>query len=200
MNQKSCISNTQFQYAVLMLLFLVFTNFSCKKLKEEPTLPPATQTGENKMGCLIDGEVWEPWGFPAGYPLYAGNTSYHDGRWIISGDKKRPEWGNVNIHICKDAVTKGGSGFNFFYDEGACSVAMYSNANGGISYFTKPGGYGEVIITRLDTSERIISGTFYFDAYEVEYTEEGSKFTDRKVEIRDGRFDIKFKEKYFNPE
>ena len=37
---------------------------SCKKEnKNEDQLPPATQTGANTFGCLVNGKVWIPKGF-----------------------------------------------------------------------------------------------------------------------------------------
>lgn len=48
-------------YAALLLLT------QCSKCKNDPTpadpasqLPPATQTGRNTFGCLVDGQAWTP--------------------------------------------------------------------------------------------------------------------------------------------
>jgi hypothetical protein len=177
-----------------MLLFLVFTNFSCKKLKEEPTLPPATQTGENKMGCLIDGEVWEPHKFPAGYPLSASYPFNETGQMKILGRNTKKAVGDILIRICKDSLLSGRSSFGFYDDSRECSAAVYIVDGSNNDYESIPGGAGEVIITRFDTIEKIVSGTFYFDAYEVDYHEGGYSLTGNMLEIRDGRFDIEYEE------
>ena len=51
---------------LLLLLSIITSCNKCKKKEDPPpkidttVLPPATTTGENTMGCLINGEVWLP--------------------------------------------------------------------------------------------------------------------------------------------
>ncbi|MEO7801559.1 MAG: hypothetical protein ABIR81_06155 [Ginsengibacter sp.] len=52
-------------YIVLIFCFFLITA-SCKKNNtptDEDQLPPATQTGANTFGCLINGKVWLPKGY-----------------------------------------------------------------------------------------------------------------------------------------
>ena len=47
-------------WLLIIALCSIFT--ACKKVKEPPTelskLPPATQTGANTFGCLVNGKAW----------------------------------------------------------------------------------------------------------------------------------------------
>ena len=51
-------------------------------------------------------------------------------------------------------------------------------------YYTNAINSGELNITKLDESKKIISGTFWFDAVNK---------TGEKVEVREGRFDLKYR-------
>src|SRR5437773_8453594 len=51
---------------ISLLLCSLFLSNSCRKQKNEEQLPPATQTGANTFGCLVDGKVWIPTGGGAG--------------------------------------------------------------------------------------------------------------------------------------
>lgn len=55
------------RYTLLFLSLILLSTSSCKDDDDTPTnpvdqLPPATQTGENTFGCLLDGEVFIPSG------------------------------------------------------------------------------------------------------------------------------------------
>ena len=52
------------------------------------------------------------------------------------------------------------------------------------SSFTNQEYTGELIITKLDFNNQIVSGTFWFDLE--------NPFTGERVEIREGRFDTLF--------
>ncbi|MGG8497881.1 hypothetical protein ACQY1Q_15825, partial [Tenacibaculum sp. TC6] len=61
----------------LVLLALVATFTNCSKddiIKPQTELPPITQTGENTIGCLVDGKVFLPKGNnPLGNPIVTCN-------------------------------------------------------------------------------------------------------------------------------
>ena|SRR5690554_4259867 len=185
----------------LLLLFATIALFvSCNK-DDDPTpepqiseidkLPPATQTGANKVGCLVNGKAFLPIGQLTGssnpYCAY-----YHDAFVLI-------------IRIVKNEGNITGNGTE--------SVAIYSSdtileenmtyslkeiqsrknavfaITGGMagvpdeSYETNENYTGELHITELDKNNNIISGTFWFDVV----NEQG-----KKVEVREGRFDMVF--------
>ena len=68
-----------------VLLFLTFTLINCTKSDDQDQLPPATQTGANTFGCLINGKVFIPkdktgytppgGGRPRGLTVFSGEFS-----------------------------------------------------------------------------------------------------------------------------
>ncbi|WP_162550068.1 hypothetical protein [Hymenobacter nivis] len=53
------------------LLLSLALLLGCKKTEQAPAdqLPPATQTGANTLGCLVNGQPWTPQG-------YNGSSNY----------------------------------------------------------------------------------------------------------------------------
>ncbi len=60
---------------------------------------------------------------------------------------------------------------------------VLSFENGVVQYFTDNNNFGELTISKLDTQQKIISGTFWYDAVNA---------VGDKVEVRDGRFDMRY--------
>lgn len=59
---------------LILLLTIILTLFSCNKddnKSQNPIdqLPPATQTGANTAGCLVNGEAFLPKGTSLGGPV-----------------------------------------------------------------------------------------------------------------------------------
>ena len=48
---------------LIVFTFLLLIASSCKKESNKDKLPPATQTGENTFGCLVNGKVFVPKGY-----------------------------------------------------------------------------------------------------------------------------------------
>lgn len=48
---------------LIVFTFLLLIASSCKKDANKDKLPPATQTGENTFGCLVNGKVYIPKGY-----------------------------------------------------------------------------------------------------------------------------------------
>jgi hypothetical protein len=72
----------------ISFIFLVTVLFfGCSKNDETPTaaadqLPPATQTGANKVGCLVNGQVFLPRGSnPFGPPISTCSYQFIDGSY-----------------------------------------------------------------------------------------------------------------------
>ena len=158
---------------------------SCKKERED-TLPPATQTGAGTFGCKINGKV-----FIAKGSSGTGTPNPHIqydidliGQPYLSIEAKRYEGTNVN-----------GSALLFFLNVnrlGSYLIPSNFKYSVGWSSFISGCGVGNLdtsvtawggVITRLDITNRIISGTFDFKAL---------KPGCDTVRVTDGRFDIKF--------
>lgn len=167
-------------------IFLILTTLisGCEKEKEVPVLPPITQTGEGTFACRIDGEIWIAKNRLFGSPIGASNNQWEDKRWVIGGSA---ESSGISIQVCKDSVLIGESTLKGSFEiEGNCSngmIYMEGYTPQTASFQTSLKDTGKIYISRFDTINRIISGTFYFDAV---------NSLGEKVEIRDGRFDVKF--------
>jgi len=148
--------------ALISLLFFLEGCFLFPEPKEE--LPPITQTGANTFGCYVNGKLWLPKG-NAGSPNYSVNydPTYLGGTLNISayryyGSGSTDE---QNMTIYLDSLLAEGSyplytpkyGSAIFSDWNKCT---YED----IPSFTYK--EGNIVITRLDFQQGIISGTFQF--------------------------------------
>jgi hypothetical protein len=154
--------------------------------KPDP-LPPVTEVGAHTFGCYVNGKPFVPSrarGVLNAYPpIEYGFMDLQGGRYF-------------NIMATAD----GGQGF-FFLIKDATKVGRYKvdhdarpftndsytpgyiqYVEGGVGYVTTSTHAGWVNITRCDTINWIISGTFELRAY--------SPVTKQTVNITDGRFDL----------
>jgi hypothetical protein len=177
----------------LLLFIIACTNIfaACKKDKNttDPAdqLPPATQTGANTFGCLVNGKVYVPAGYTGttkpnphviyeiglnGSPTLTINADKYDNSYINKGYFFF-SIGNLN-HLG-----------NYFYPNDVNFLMGWLEQIGNCgtpSFDTTVKKWGG-IITKLDIPNRIISGTF-----DCKY----KTLQCDTVFITDGRFDIKF--------
>ena len=178
----------------------------------EDKLPAATQTGANTAGCIVDGLTWVPRreGF-----LFGGNYSPIDVQWGKVGGGRHPlallliknidddthVHGETTLKLYLPDITRAGT---FAFDQ----PANPSVVNGPTAYAdfhynrspakqlrTGPGAPGRLVVTRLDTVARIVSGTFEFTPAQVTsgLTGNGTPIPGGKTaRITEGRFDCKF--------
>jgi hypothetical protein len=149
-----------------------------------PTLPPITQTGENTFGCLVDGEVWLPKG---GGILFAYDVTYSNGYFQVyvnqSSDVGFQTVQMSLFPVNRDTVVEIQNSslpndLKFFrFGDATVSPAGYYDAIGG--QYT-----GVLNISKLDSINHILSGTFWFDAIDTT--------TNKTVQIREGRFDVRY--------
>lgn len=170
------------------LLFSVFVllTFLCAKCEDETPknpidlLPPATQTGANTFGCLVDGEAFTPDGRPNSFKQ---EYSYMDSGYYLRV--------TANSIVEGDLISVGCTAENVNLEEGK-TYALLSRESGNISgryfamsdaFYTNTEETGEIFITHYDPSKKIISANFWFNV------------RDKKGairQIREGRFDIKY--------
>ena len=176
------------------LLSMACLLFACACTKEEiENLPPATQTGANTFGCLVNGKAFvsskEPQvgrGFPAGmiYPLTLAERDSEEGLLNnIRIEGRSFGIGYIYIYIYDELSVEEKSysidvaeGFSSFYP----NYSFMSVEHSGAIYYSQENS-GSITLTRVDYENRIYSGTF---SAELKH-EDG-----RTIKITEGRFDI----------
>jgi hypothetical protein len=175
---------------IFILLLTTFTLSCCNKDDDKPQtelekLPPATQTGEQTVGWLINGVAFVPPSFGTNAP----NAFYQfvGGSYTLSISGRRADSSNLKGVIigCIDMP---------IIQETTYSLKEKTAHNYYGSYLIGGGIYGEfnstniesgtLTITRFDPTNFIISGTFSFTAKEIN--------TGETVEITEGRFDMQY--------
>ena len=161
----------------LYLALLLLTQ--CSKCKNDPEpatpadpLPPATQTGANTFGCLLNGQPFTPSGFD-GTPnflvlydpgfqggnldvrVYRNTDKAANKQAIIFGGDQISKAGTYVIKTPIDLSKPGPytASFSDFRNSSPCNI-----------YSFNPGTTteGQFTITRLDLRAGIVSGTFEF--------------------------------------
>lgn len=173
----------------LLLLALCSIFAACKKDHPPKTelekLPLITQTGANTFGCLLNGVAYTPGGGGVfGNVLSVQyDPTFQGGQFII----KTENTSNINskryVNLHADSISTVGifqlafkSKYWINYDAIQSNGCTYSN------YYENPIS-GSLLITKFDTSNRIVSGTFDF------------KFNNANcgtIEATQGRFDVKY--------
>ncbi len=164
---------------VLLLLLTTFTLSCCNNDDDNPQnpldqLPPATQTGANTFGCLINGK-----------PFVVSNTSnqtaiYQGGVLQIGGgidnsimDKR------ISINISAPINLNTPYDLTLFPN----NLAIFVNNGEGCYYDYDHTTSGTLTITKFDQTNFIISGTFNFSTQTNEC---------ENINITNGRFDLQY--------
>ena len=173
----------------IVFFFLLLTASGCRRKNLAPIdkLPPETQTGANTFGCLVNGEAFLPKGDPFGGPIKKAQYQFLNGKQGFGISAKRS-----GSDMVKDVAISGDS---FKLAAGIYDLTEH-NRNGRLSgsyaeyklatvtvddYYTNNIQRGQLIITKFDTMEQIVSGTFWFDA---------KNAAGQIVQVRSGRFDL----------
>jgi len=172
----------------LTLAALVLLLSACATDEPNPVdrLPPATQTGANTFGCLVNGQPWTPKG-NASYPNYTlSYDEFPDGGLLQVNAYRLLGQGAADFETIS-LWTKRISGIGTFsFQNTATSIASFDNRKRNCywssSDSTTTYRWGLFTITRLDLQVGIVSGTFAFTMY---------KPGCDSVHVTDGRFDYK---------
>jgi hypothetical protein len=181
-----------------MLIGCLLCFAQCRKNVPAPGLPPITEQGRNSFGFKLNGNTWVPY-YDCGW--FSGPSSalifitYRDSlgnyAWPI-GFELRAQRVSANSTSYFEMKTR----FSVFpypsyishtgniFDSLEISYQKESCCD---TYRSIPNySPGTVLVTKLDTANKIISGTFSFNLYT--YIDQ----TLDSVVITDGRFDLKF--------
>jgi hypothetical protein len=175
---------------LILLLFALslLTTLSCNNDDDNNTenpilqLPPETQTGANTFGCLLDGEPFIPSG--GINPLDAVYQFINGGYYFsVQGNRRNSENNllTISMGVLNIELTQGYTYQLIENEDGnATGNFLYST----LSNYTSANNSGELTITKLDTENQIVSGTFWFDVVH--------PLTGEIAEIREGRFDMQY--------
>jgi hypothetical protein len=180
---------------ILLLLFPLWGlgGLSCNNDDDNSTqdplsqLPPMTTTGENTIGCLVNGEPFTDSGLMNNFYQFVNgehilvinwtqgpNSSYKDGQLVLKGILIQE---NV-VYTLKHSSYVDGD----YMGGGATFTSNISELFG--QFETNQNFTGEIYFTRFDDDNNIMSGTFSFEAQEI--------FSNEIVSITNGRFDLTF--------
>lgn len=150
-------------------------------------LPPMTTTGENTIGCLVNGEPFTDRG------LMNNFYQFVDGKFslVINWGTSIP--GNIEsgqIEINNIEIEQGETyilNFSDFVEDnftgGGGTYTIINNETSG-QFETNQNFTGFITFTRFDTNSNIMSGTFEFQAKEIS--------NEDTITLTDGRFDLTF--------
>ena len=178
----------------LSIFSLIILSSSCKKHTIPPgnqlsLLPPATQTGANTFGCLVNGQAFVPGG-----SLFSGshlqcNYIYTSGGYYLnvaasyqSSDNsiKDIDFGTDSLAIVQGQTLTFKISAHGNADALVDLITSTGNQN---QYITNNAVSGQLTVTKFDQSNQIVSGTFYFNAI---------NNVNDTVKVTDGRFDMPY--------
>lgn len=180
-------------FAALLAFFYCSCSKSDKCRKYE--LPPATQSGENTFGCLVNGNVMIPRGVIYGPTPKIFSFNFETGElmmWInFYSYESDYECGipSTVLKLIVDDINKTGVVDN---TKVWCHTEIYYSQISARNYYYSSNLsalHANFEITKLDTTNRIISGIFELDcAYYV-----GDSYSyNHKAIVTEGRFDFKY--------
>jgi hypothetical protein len=166
-------------------IICIFCFSKCKKDKPDSNgLPAATQEGKNTLGFLLNGQPWTPQGVRG-----TGNLSIDYDGGFKQGIFSIVAY-NFKTQISEQFIIGVRDSLNFINAPITLSLdrlSLYSvSYNTPCDYFNQLNDVtssGKITITKLDRTNRIISGTF-----SATLTKSGCS----EIKITDGRFDMKF--------
>jgi len=182
---------------LILLLLIIFTLTCCDKDDDKTAieqLPPATTIGANKAGCLVNGQVFLPKGSSQFGTILScfyqqDQGGYHFGLSIV--EKSSNQNKIVILSLNPNAIVENTTYYLVakVFDSNNDNQSNFgefwitSNTNSAVLFRTKNSLPGELKITKFDTQQKIISGTFWYDSFDV---------NGEKVEVREGRFDMRY--------
>lgn len=181
-------TNQNFKNGLMLFVLAICFSLSGMQCEKDQVLPAATQTGKNTFGYKINGEIVVPKkGWTPGLPLSQKATYYYNVATnsydVLINSVHTANYPHQYLSISTNDIHLEEK----TYDIGEKNLPNVFYANYSFTdsptYATSAQAKGQINITHFDEINKIISGTFWFDALDPNGV---------KVEIREGRFDLKF--------
>lgn len=161
---------------------------ACTKDDPDPAsqLPPATQTGANTFGCLVNGQAWTPQGYSGFSNYIVSYDTFSDGG-LINISAYRIYGSGTNDFQSISLWTKSISGIGTFsFRDTLTSIAQFSDYKSNCIWRSSEPDIvyrqGTLTLSRLDLRTGVISGTFEFTL---------AKPGCDTIKVTQGRFDRK---------
>ena len=172
---------------LLLCLLALLSSTTCERKHPEPT-----KDGLNTFGCYVNGEEFNVKGQLGNPPTSTNIELFGDREFLaVIGHNYKTNLKYVTLRLSQDSLKKGTR--NFILSEHPTYIdykaIVKAESWGGIYYknnqeaATGAGNSGEVKISKYDTINRIISGTFYFNARHQ---------NGEIIEVSNGKFDMKY--------
>lgn len=170
--------------------FFVFCVLATACNKNVTELPAATDTGANTFGATVDGVLWTPKGFgvvPTAPILEArleGDNLVINAR-NFAHEPTETEFEIYLYHLWGPGIYALNANTNIYPSQsGNYAYYVERKITPQQEWLTTSESTGSVIITKLDTTNHIVAGTFSFTA--------ANKYGGKPaINVTDGRFDIK---------
>lgn len=166
-----------------LLLSLILTISSCQNDDDDTPpieqLPPATMTGENTFGCLINGEAF--------IDIGPGNNFYQqvNGEFFFLVGGLSDETFISQVLIASNGIeVDDNQDYILSCNEPNSYYAELSIRNTFLDLQTCDTSFGNFFLTKFDLNTQVASGTFEFDVIDPR--------DNTLVEVREGRFDVTF--------
>jgi hypothetical protein len=171
------------------ILFVLLCAASCGKDEDNDSLPPETQEGKNTFGCLVNGELWKN-GKPTFTSRAYGANLLNNKLTIFSVSGASQSEKSIGISISDVTETK------IYSFNSSKNQATYENYVTSCFYTTDSISYtGTIEFTKLDKTNKIVSGRFNFVGKKYSYPyNQSDESCDSLISITEGRFDLKYTE------
>ena len=160
---------------------VVFLLTSCKKNISE--LPDAPGTGSEKFGASINGKLWTPQKFGIMPSAQILEARYEPGNSVVINARNfasSPTESEFEIRIKN---INGPGVYPLSAESGSSGYYVERKITPTGEWKTNAQYTGQVTITVNDLTNKILAGTFEFQA--------GSLYNDAPITVTDGRFDVK---------
>jgi len=166
---------------------------SCKKENNPGNsqlakLPAITQTGANTFGCLVNGNVLVSNKL---YCTYVQTTQLPANNYfdftLVATDSTSTGKQTISIYTPGILMLKDNTSLEIGAPANALDrwYADYNNDQVGVDYQTGPGSPDLISFTKVDTVNKILSGTFSFTAL-------NSVNSNESTQVTEGRFDVHY--------
>ncbi len=175
---------------VLLILIALVSSLGCSSCKKNITdrngLPPATQNGSKTLGFLLNGQPWTPQGFNGTANLSMDiDFGYQNGEFNIAAYQIKTTDNRAYFGLSVgDSLNYIVTPASFSLTQNSLFGVYFSCATCTYDYFDQSiYRSGHLLLTKLDKTNRIISGTFEATLY---------KSGCDTIKITGGRFDMSY--------